>query len=180
VYEELEQAYGYHLKVGNSIYGFADYEAQASRILGQNVSDLTMYTLGLGAKETFGKLELFFVAGYTYIENENDSIVQQEIIFTELVRNHNVESRPIPVTVPSDYDQDSYETTYEIDGGFMGRVGIAYALTESIKLSGAYKYFTADEHIELYDEGQKPNGGWWQESYGRDLSSFEIGISYEF
>ena len=162
-------------------YVYGQNETPNIRMLGQGIGDSSIYSLGVGARKYWGVFFVFGEVGYGVIDQGANRTIQQEIVYTELVLRHNVEFRPIPVYPQGNYDQDSYETVWELDDGLLGAIGIGYQLGDHVSLTGAYRPFYVKEHIELYDaEKRKNGGGWWQETRSLDLSAFEFRVEYKF
>ena len=100
--------------------------------------------------------------------------IRNEIVYTVLVNNHHVQGRPVPVTL------GTHKTSYELDNGFVGKVGVGYQYKHA-KVTLAYRFLSVREHYELWAVARRERGGgYWQESHGRDLSAFELGVWYEF
>ena len=176
-YDTLEPTYSYNLKAGGPVYAWASYEDQTTRILGQGLSDIGIISAGVGVARDFGKFSVFGEVGYAVLDSTDKDTIRDEIIYTTLVNNHGV--RPIPSGDP-ERDPKAH-TSYSLDNGWVGRLGVSYALTEALSTSLAYRVLSVSEHYELWDEDNRAAGkGWWQESHGRDLSAFEFGINYEF
>jgi opacity protein-like surface antigen len=180
-YADLGDTQSFKFKAGNQTYLWSEFENQRVKVLGQGLNEPDMYSFGVGFKETYKKIDVFLEAGWTHIEGNPSEFEQQEVVYTFLVGRHNVHNRPVPVKLKHPYDQDSYSTVYDLEGGFMGRLGVSYPLTNSIDLSLSYKFFTAAEHMAMWDNRREQGtGGWWEETNGRDLSTWGLGISYEF
>jgi hypothetical protein len=171
-------------RVGSGpVYVWGSYNKQKLSLLGQDMGDNTTAAAGIGFEAPIlPKLSLFAEAGYGWYSLDADRTVQQETVFTYLVDRHNVhESRPIPVTVNGPYDQDSYETTFELSDGLIGRVGVTYHVTSYIKLDVAYRHQRMDTLYEIYDkESRAAGGGWWQERTVIDASAIEMRLNWRF
>lgn len=179
-----ESEYTVGLRVGledNPLYVWGHYEEPKIRTLGQPMGDSSIISFGLGARKNVGDFFVFGELGYGVIDEGARETIQQEIVYTDLLRNHRVDFRPAPVRVDRDYQQDSYETLWELDDGFLGKVGVGYQWGD-VGLSVGYRAFYVDEHVELWDEETRarPNGGYWQESRSRDLSAWEFKASWTF
>jgi hypothetical protein len=163
------------------LYLWGGFEEVGVRILGQPLSDTEVLSVGIGARKTIGDFFIFGEVGYGFLNSEVNLMVQQEVIYSELVHNHESEYRPVPVSPTGPYDQDSYETSWVMKDNVMGRLGVGFKVTEGLSLEFAYRPFFVKEHIELWDgENREAGRGWWEESRNRNLSSFELGISYTF
>lgn len=179
-----EPEYHLGLRVGHEetpLYLWGQYEDLSVRILGQGVGDSSIASFGLGARKSIGDFFVFGEIGYGVIDEGANKTIQQEVVYTDLLMNHRVDGRPAPVLLENDYDQDSYDTVWELDDGFLGAVGVGYQYGP-VSLSVAYRPFYAREHIELRDEDWREltGGGWWQESRSRDLSSWQLSVGWTF
>jgi hypothetical protein len=164
------------------IYAFAGYEVIDVRMLGQGIGDTSVFSLGIGAKHKFGNgFHVFGELGWGFTDQSPNMIIQQEIVYTELVGRHNVYNRPVPLDLTGPYDQDSYETVWEVEDDFLGAIGGGYEWDNGVFISGAYRPFYVREHIEVYDQERRDNGGgWWQETRSLDLSAFQLRVGYTF
>ena len=177
-YDTLEPSYSYQVKAGNEIYGWASYEDQTVRLLGQGVAESDIYSFGVGFKHEIKRFFGFIEAGYAITSDTDNDTIRDEIVYTTLVRNHHVKGRPVPAGDPG-CDPDA-RTSYELGNGFIGRVGVGYSI-KALKVTAAYRFMSVDEHYELWSQTNRDAGkGWWQESRGRDLSAFELGLWWEF
>lgn len=162
-------------------YAFGGYESFTPRLLGQGVADVDLFTVGVGARKTLGDFFGFFEIGYGVVDEDPKMTIQQEVVHTALVQRHATSNTPPPVNYTQPYCLDCYETSYELDGGLLGEVGIGYRATDQLSLTGSYRAFYVDEHMELWDEENRANGGgWWQETRSRDLSSVVLRVVWEF
>jgi hypothetical protein len=165
------------------VYAWGSYGKQGISLLGQDMGDNSTLAAGLGFEAPIlPKVSLFAEVGHGWNYTDADMKVQQETVFTYLVDRHGVhESRPIPVTVNGPYDQDSYETTYEISDGLIGRFGATFHATEHIKLDVAYRHQRMNTLYEIYDlESRAAGGGWWQERTVIDASAIEMRVNWRF
>jgi hypothetical protein len=182
--EEVAEA-TYKIEVSHEdtpMYLWGGYEAFDSRMLGQPLAETDLFSVGLGSRKDVGDFFVFGEIGWGFISSDVNHEVQQEIIYTELVGRHNVEGRPVPVTLLNEYKtSEGYESVWELSDGMMWRVGVGYAPTDSLSYTLSYRPFLVEEHIEIYDQDKKANGGgWWQETRSKDLSSFELAIRWSF
>ena len=167
----------YKLEVGyENAYLWGSYEDTKLRMIGQPIGDGVIIGLGAGYRYEFNDdLYVFGEVGYGQIEQGNRDVIQQEVVYTELVDRHNVHNRPVPLNLTGPYDQDSYETEWELKGGLMAALGVGYRFNDWSAVELAYRPFIVDEHIEVYDEQIVANGGgWWQETRSKDLSAFQV------
>ena len=164
------------------VYLWTGYENVGIRMLGQEIARTAIFSLGVGAEKDIGDFFVFGEIGYGLLKSSVNKVRQQEVIYTELVSRHNVFNRPVPLDLRGPYDQDSYETIWEIHEGFLGKLGVGYHFGSHVNVTLAYRPFFVREHIEIWDEERRNAGkpGWWQESRNRNLSSIELGLSYEF
>ena len=164
------------------LYAWGQYEDLKVRMLGQPLGKSSITSVGIGARKFFGDFFGFAEVGYGVIDEGAQDIIQQEIIYTELLMRHRVDGRPAPVILTNNYDQDSYDTVWELDNGLLGEVGVGYAPNEHWRFTLSYRPFYVKEHIELEDPDwrEATGGGYWQETRSRDLSSISLRIGWEF
>jgi len=138
----IAEDYSIHLKVGSKnrpIYLWGSYSDPEVGLLGQRFFTLETAAVGLGAKKDFDDISVFFELGYAFNDPETEKIgIQQEVIYTYLVGRHNVHNRPVPLDLDRPYDQTSYQTSYEVEDAFMGRIGIGYQVLDHLKVTAAY------------------------------------------
>ena len=163
-------------------YLWGQYEELKTRILGQPVGDTDIVSIGIGARKNLDDFFVFAELGYGFVDEGARETIQQEIIYTDLLRNHRVDGRPAPVYLTNDYDQDSYDTVWELHGGLLGEVGVGYMVSDNLSLTASYRPFYVKEHIELRDpDWMAENGmGYWQETRSRDFSSISFRVGWEF
>ena len=170
----------YHVKVelakeGKPTYMWTQHEPLSVRMLGQGLGDSSITSFGLGARKSFRKLFVFGEIGYGFVDEGAKDIIVHEVVYTELVHNHNVFGRPVPV------DPRDYESVWELDDGFLGSVGAGYEWANDWSATVSWRPFFVREHIEIYDVERKEKGkGYWQESRSRNLSSFQLQVRYTF
>ena len=171
----------------NDFYPWASYSSGDNRILGQNISDVQTVAVGAGYKfDLNDKLYGVFEAGYGYPFHVNDEWIQQEITFTYLVGRHQVhETRPVPVILQGPYDQDSYNSNWDIRGGLTFKAGVGTEINENWSIELNYSFFQPKGLIEIWrDEsirgGNPDGGGWWQEYVTVDMSTIDLRVNYEF
>jgi len=179
-----EPEYTYKFQVGHEdypVYVFGGYEDPTVRMLGQGVGTAEIYSLGLGARKDVGDFFVFGEIGYGKIEQEPRLGIQQETVYTELVGRHNVYNRPVPVDLGGPYDQTSYESSWELDDGILGAIGVGYQINPHLSVTGAYRPFYVAEYISIANPGAKEAGlGYWEEHRSRDLSSFQFHVLFTF
>lgn len=182
---EFQEKGAIHLKLHEEelpLYLWSSYTEQENFILGQNTANIEALSFGLGKTfEVSPKFNVFFELGYSSNKADADPVVQQEIAYTYLVDRHNVVNRPIPVTVTRPYDQESYETTYEVDDSIIGKIGVSYDITESFSVGAAYRYNRIETKLELYDAESRAAGkGFWVENFTQDAGAVELQLLYSF
>ena len=156
-------------------YLWAQHEELKTRILGQSIGKSSILSLGVGARKSFGDFFVFGEVGWGFIEQGAKAGVQHEVVYTELVGHHNVFPRVPPVN-PHDY-----ETSWDLDDGVLGAVGIGYQWSDHWSTSWAWRPFFVKEEIVMWDvERRARGGGYWVESRSRDLSSFQLDLKYTF
>jgi len=126
-------------------------------------------------------LSLFGELGHAWHGLDAKPIVQQEVVYTHLVRRHNVHNRPVPVRLTGPYDQDSYETDFTVDNGLIARVGLTWHATRNIKLDLAYRHQPMDTYLAIWDAEQRAaGGGWWEERDTISASALELRLGWRF
>lgn len=182
--EETPSYFG-RIEVGHeakNYYAFTAYEDTTLRLLGQPIGDGEIFSVGVGYKHPLSeRFYLFGEVGYGVVQENARDIIQQEIVYTEVVGRHHRPFRPLPVYPQNGYDQDSYETLWTLDDGFLGAFGLGYNAKNGFGMTLAYRPFYVKERMELWDEEQRANGGgWWQESRSKNLSAIQASVSWSF
>jgi len=178
---ESPGAYG---RIGlGPVYAWGSYGSQSVSLLGQGIGDNTTIATGLGfTAPVLPKISLFAEVGQAWYSLEADEKIQQETVFTYLVDRHNVhESRPVPVAISGNYDQESYETTFDIKDGLIARIGATYHVNDHVKLDLAYRHQRMDTLYEIYDQESRAAGfGFWLEDTTIDASAIELRLNWRF
>ena len=160
------------------VYAVAGYDTPRVKMLGQPLAETDMLSLGLGVKrELVSGFTIFTEVGYTWLNldvNREPYDVQREIIYTQLLLNHDVAGRPVP-TGPR-----GYQTTYEADDAIFWRLGLRYDLYEHVSLTAAYRALYTDTQYSLRSGDWEDGDGYWREDETYNLSSFEVGVEYRF
>ena len=182
--EEAPAPY-FKMEVGHEekpVYLFGQYEQNKWRMLGQSIGDGYIASAGVGFQHRLSpQLKLFGEVGYGYVDQGPRIKIQQEIIYTELLGRHRVDYRPAPVYPTGNYDQNSYETKWEVSDGILGAVGLKYEASNGFNMSVAYRPFMVEEHIEMWDVERRAAGrGYWQETRSKNLSAFQLSIGWTF
>jgi opacity protein-like surface antigen len=159
------------------VYLWASYEAPKVKVLGQPMGDTDIFSVGLGAsQELVEGLSVFAEGGYSFVDLEANDRVVNEVAYTYLVGRHAVGDRVIPV--PCAYGSGCYEDTYEVDNGFVARIGAQWQVTDNVAVRGAYKWAYFDQEITMRRPDWQEGTGYWREDTTLDLSSFELGVWY--
>jgi hypothetical protein len=176
----VDSKLGAQFRIGSTrqpVYLWGSWNNQDLKMLGQSLAEADVYGVGIGVEKKWDDVSGFIEVGYGMVEEEVNEGIRQEIVYTQLLLNHNVANRPIPVTVDRPYGTDTYETSYEIDDGYMARVGVGYQINKYVKVTAAYRMFYAEESYDLYDAERRAAGkGYWTERDDRNLDAFEIGL----
>ena len=188
-YRETVNAYISHeLPLGSprEFYAWGNLSYGQGYLVGQSVSDLFTASGGVGYEHGLTeRINFRAEAGLAYPIHRTDHAIQQEVLYTYLVDRHAVDpSRPVPVTTLYPYDQESYESEFHIDYGTVLSVGLEFEVTEKVRVYAKYKYFHPKAVLEIWDEELSARGngtgGWWQEYRSIDMSTFQLGIGWEF
>lgn len=161
------------------VYLVGTYDSPRVKMLGQPLAETDIVSLGIGVeRELVAGLKVFTEVGYSWLNldvNREPYNVQQEIIYTQLVRNHNVKGRPVPVDF-----SEGYQTSYEADDAVFWRVGLGYQLYDSVSLTASYRVLYVDQAYTLKSNDWAEGQGYWREDETYNLSAFEVGINYTF
>lgn len=161
------------------VYLVGTYDSPRVKMLGQPLAETDIVSLGIGVeRELVAGLRVFTEVGYSWLNldvNREPYDVQQEIIYTQLVRNHNVKGRPVPVDL-----SEGYQTSYEADDAIFWRVGIGYQLYDSVSLTASYRALYSNQEYTLKSNDWADGQSYWREDETYDLSAFEAGIEYTF
>lgn len=182
---DFREILGYHIKLQaeeKPAYLWGSWTEQENFIHGQGVSDITSNAGGFGVKyEVFPDITAYGELGYSVNNQTNDDVIQQEVIYTYLVDRHEVFGRPVPVNLTGPYDQDSYETTYTVEGSVIGKLGVEYRVSRWFSVGAAYRFNRIEAKMELWDEELRGNGGgWWMERQTLDAGAFEVQFLINF
>lgn len=185
LYDETQNDVSFSAQAGmGRFYAAARYESPKIKMLGQPLGDSDLYSLGFGVRiPLVDGLELTAEVGYAYIDDSIHQEIQDEIVYTKLVRDHFVPNRPIPLV-----DLDDYRTSYEVDHGPYIRLGISYRLYDHAELQFGYRIMQLDQEYTLRDTDpaalQLKYGaygeGYWRQDTQLDLSAFEVGVMWKF
>jgi hypothetical protein len=165
------------------VYAWGSWYRADAQLLGQALAEIQPLSLGLGfGLEVAPRVALFGEAGYSWTRPSADSVIQQEVVFTRLVARHNVhESRPVPVRINGDYDQDSYATTYDLKDAPIYRIGVDWRAADNLHIRAAYRLHSIPAKLEIYDAEWRAAGqGYWEENDTLDASGFEVQLMVTF
>jgi outer membrane receptor protein involved in Fe transport len=165
------------------VYLWGTYDTNTSGLLAQPFSNNEVMGFGIGARKSWGDFTGFLELGYASVDQEVSDRIQQEVVYTQVVRNHNVHGRPVPVDITGPYDQESYTTEYTIDSDVMGRVGVSYEFAESWSVSAAYRYFQPETYYNIIDtDWQERTGseGYWEENTKTDMNAVEVLVEWRW
>lgn len=180
-----EEPAALHLKVKHEdypVYAWGSFGRGEYFVLGQGTAKTQALSAGLGlTHDLTPKVSVFAEAGVTFNKLDNDLVIQQEVAFTYLVDRHHVPTRPIPVQTGADYDQDTYETTFEVNNPVVAKLGVNFDISNRWSTSVAYRWSKTDTLIEIYDFGAKEAGlGWWMEEASTDTSAIEVQLLFRW
>jgi hypothetical protein len=157
-----------------NVYFVAGWEQPKLKVLGQPVADSDMYTFGLGARKRVDLFSFFLEAGVLWTDEEPQSHIVHEVIYTHLVGNHDVHGRTVPV------DPRNYDATYELDDGLFMRVGVGYHFSDNVAVTASYRASQVDTEVTIRDRDWTEGQGYWREDTTTDLGAFEVAIRWEF
>ena len=165
------------------VYLWGSMDNNETGFLGQPFSKNDVLAFGLGARKSIGDFWVFGELGYASVDSSTHLKIQQEVVYTEIVRNHNVYQRPVPVDLTGPYDQVSYTTEYTIDDDYMARVGLGWDLGDHFGVTLAYRFFRPETYYNIIDtDWQERTGseGYWEENSTTNLDTFELGILWRY
>jgi len=168
----------------NNLYVQASWEQPKLKMMGQPLGDMDLWTAGVGYQVKIARgLSLRLEAGYAFPSASINDHIRDEVVYTQLVRDHFVANRPIPLV-----DLDVYETSYDVSGGVYGAVGLNYSINDHLGLTAAYRALQLDQEYTLRDPDPAAlvdkygsyGEGYWRQDTQVDLSGFSIGIEWRF
>jgi opacity protein-like surface antigen len=161
------------------VYLWTSYEGPRVKILGQPMGDTDLFSVGLGASQELSEgLSVFVEGGYSFVDLASNDSVVDEVVYTYLVDRHGSGERRVPV--PCAYNPGCYEGSYEVDDGFMARIGAQWQVADHVAIRGAYKWAYFDQEMTMRSLDWQEGQGYWREDNTLNLSSFELGIWYTF
>jgi hypothetical protein len=160
------------------VYATAQYETVGDYMLGQNMAEVDILSLGLGARKKWNDFSFFAETGVALLDVTNSDVVVNEISYTQLVGNHAVGERKIPALGDSYHDHSS---SYTLEDGMFFRVGVGYDLTDHLSVTAAYRALVVDQELAVWDtERRARNGGYWREDTTKDFNSVQVGVQWAF
>lgn len=180
--DEAKPALSYTGRVGwKQVYLWGGYEDIQVKMLGQPLGDTTVLAGGLGARHSFtDKFTVYGEVGYGTTDLSVNDHIEGEVVYTKIVGNHRVHGRKVPVSGPF-YPPYGYESSYEVEGGPVWRIGVTYELLPHVKLNLSYKALKGKEEYAIWDEERRNAGrGYWREDSTHDFSAFEGGIVFSW
>ena len=193
--EDMRNSTGEVLRLGLKdfpVYLWGQQESNTPTMSGQKFgdADLTMY--GIGVKHEFGKVRVFGEFGRNDVSFTSAGRVAEEMTLTTFYQQHDYEGRYKP---GQQWDSPDYvgpargpfttEYSYEIDDGWIGRLGLSWQVFEHFSMYGSYRWATVGETLGMWDVGpgvppKSEHGGtcacWWKNNDTRDLSGAEFGV----
>lgn len=172
----------YKAEIGyKNAYLWGGYEEPDIRFDGNLVANTHQNSFGIGFRHEIQKFTLYIEAGYTMIDKKLAGDSTHEMVYTELVKNHYVEGRRVPVSCKDNYcggsNKGDYNSSYDIDDAWVGRIGVRYEVMPHVEVSASYKAMKADQEYAIWDDDSNyPVAGYWREDKPFDFSSFEVGF----
>ena len=163
------------------VYVWGSYEFPEVRMLGQSLTEAHTLSLGAGQEIPIGpRWNAFWEAGWSQPFLDTHEGVQREVVYTNLVRNHNVYKRPVPVD-----DFRTTTTSYDLSGGPVIRLGVGYQMTEHLSLRASYKLWRPIEEYSLRDPTWQERTGrgedhYWTETHWRNMDAMELWVLWKF
>lgn len=170
--------WNYQLRFGMEelpVYGTVGYDSPRYKLLGQPLADTDLLSVGLGARKSWGDILGYVETGWTFVDTSVNALVQEEIVYTNLVGRHAVRGVILPVT-PGDY-----ETSWEADDALFLRVGVQYQLMEHLAVGASYRFLQVDTEMKLYDQDNYDRGlGYWREDNTVDFGAAEVNLVFTY
>lgn len=177
----FEPRVGFHAELVHNTNAYlwaSNVPGAGVRILGQGISHMDNYGVGIGYKaHVTNNLNIFIEYGVDNVGLSTDDDVKQEVVYTYLVGRHNVYGRPVPVINP--HDQTSFTTSWDIDDAATFRVGAEYEIDNNWSVSAAYKFFSPKATMTLKDP-IIAGGGYWTETNRLNMDAFVFRLNYKF
>lgn len=177
--EDSNAEWGFKLNSGTEgfpIYATVGWDQPRVKMLGQPVADTEIFSFGFGAKKAFGDLSLFTEAGWAWVDPDINKDVREEIVYTQLLLNHNVEGR----SPPFGSRMSEYQTSYKMDDAPFLRVGIDYRVHEHAKVFASYRVLYSPTEMTARSSDWQEGQGYWREDETYNLSAFEVGVLLTF
>ena len=177
-YDDSSTEPTFKLEVGyDNVYLWGSYEVPHIKFYGNPVADTDIYGLGVGVRQKFGKFTLFVEAGYAILD-ETVLDTAEEMVYTQIVGNHAVEGRTVPLkgAYPGQYN-----FSYEIDDSWMGRIGVDVLVMEHVHVTASYRAMKADQEYAIWDDDSNyPVSGYWREDATYNFNAFEVGLFFRY
>jgi opacity protein-like surface antigen len=167
----MDSDIGYVIKTTDALYGWADYNSNQFRLLGQRMGAMKVYSLGLGLRYDTGKIGFFGEFGYFYPKADPLELIQDEAVARALVNQFG--------------DNHFDNTNYDLEPSMGGRVGINYRPFKNIEASLSYRFVQFQEELDAWD-GTDPepivdvSPNFWQTRGFFDYGGAEFGVMVRF
>lgn len=172
--ERLKDDWGWQARVGGDVYVVGSYEKRAIKMVGQPLAKTDVWGAGLGYRNSDDWFTYFVEIGYFWPDVKlGDEAVVWEAVSRSLINDHG----PIPFR--------PHHVDYKLEGGWGGRVGIAYQAARHITVSAAYRALKLREGYDVCTGGDPKckypvDGLHWQNRKTLDFSGWEFGVWARF
>jgi hypothetical protein len=162
------------LRLGSRVYLWGSYENPDIKLVGQSIGDVKMLAGGLGLRHQQGPLSYFAEFGLFYPEVSTVPLIRDEAVWTQLRNDH------------GDPGWHPKHTVYDLEAKYGGRIGVGYALTESVKATVVYRTLRLDEELDACTGSDArcgypvTDGLHWQNRSTLNMSSVELGLFFTF
>ena len=161
------------LKVGGSLYAWGAYEKPDLFLVGQEIGSAEILSVGVGYRYD----GVFIEFGYFEPDVSTVQNIRDEGVTTTLNNHHGWAGT-------RRFD----DTTYDIKGGYGGRIGVSHRMSKRLSVQASYRFLTLTEEMDAtvgvcgWPEAEESPDceSWWQERDDTDLGAFEVGLFFRF
>jgi len=171
----------YQLRAGykNVYVTWGNTDAHSTSILGQQIFESEITTLGLGVRYPFkDDFEVYIEVGEADLDSEYSPNAGAEVAYTFLVGRHAVEGRPVPVPCAR-YRAGCYDSDWNLEQETpYATIGVAWAPVDHIKVQMSYRFMNPSYDVYIKKPDWKEGEGYWRESNNIDMGSANATILF--
>lgn len=157
------------------------------RMVGQPLGDADLFSIGIGMRHQLAPgLYAFAEGGYSMVDVQTNDLIEHEAVWTKLTGDHlttGLDWQQIPESIlPRGETVPRYDTSYDLEGGYYGRIGFMFMWRDTIGITAAYRALKLDQEYAIYNPAlpKTPEVGYWRNDDQLDVSAFEIGAVFRF